>query len=284
MRKSKRLKEKSIQNYQDASKNEMATNDELKSLLIDQKSMIEKQRAESKALGLEIKSEIEGLKKDLDIKYKFLNDRIEGLVSQVTTINNKSEHAISISKESMTLVREQEHAMDNIEMQNDELKKQVKLLKNDLSAQTDRGMRKTLIINGIPEVEGTFESWSVTAKALAEFLGETSKKGCDYYEQYIERAHRCPKKPGKTGPRPIFVCFTDWRVSEDIKFILRTVPNVFAVQMYSAETSSRVETALELRRTLRAGEGKGWKMFVAYPARLMIKKETDEKYSIFKTF
>ena len=54
--------------------------------------------------------------------------------------------------------------------------------------------------------------------------------------------------------------------------------------MHSEATQERVNAAMEHRKELRKAEGKDWKLYVKYPAILMVKKPGDAKYSKLAAF
>ena len=103
----------------------------------------------------------------------------------------------------------------------------------------------------------------------------------------IERAHRGKRKRNNEGgPRPIYAAIDDWRHSEAIKGFFLNRQNdsgVYCDQMYGPRTTWRRSQALKVRKSLKENRTiiKG---YVAFPARLMVMKRGDTKYSLWKDF
>ena len=165
---------------------------------------------------------------------------------------------------------------------------QINVLQRRLEDQTNRSSRKSLVIRGIPEGadEKTWDDTrEVVAAKLADILGQQASDISDK----IERIHRGrPIRAGKEGPRVVHALFYDWNDSEKLKkdfFKLgRRNQNVYIDQKYGPDTDFRRNKAKECRRRL-IEDGTAVKAYVAYPAKLMVKRSAAEKhYSMFEDF
>ena len=108
----------------------------------------------------------------------------------------------------------------------------------------------------------------------------------------LERCHRgnVSKNYKGSGPRPIFAAFYDWNDSEYVKEEFRennisdSSCHIYAEQKYSALTTKRRNLAMLHRKKLKA-EGNISNGYIAFPAKLMVKKKvTDKKYYLEKDF
>jgi len=141
-------------------------------------------------------------------------------------------------------------------------------------------MRNTLVIRGLREKEN--EKWDDTTETLAKFLAHINKKGNDEeIKRQIQRCHRGKIPNVKNGPRAVFVNFVSWKDSQTAKSLIiqnnislkqqgKSV-NVFVDQLYSKELMERRKQALDERNKLKEN-GSLAKMFIKYPAKLMVKR------------
>ena len=145
-----------------------------------------------------------------------------------------------------------------------------------IDEQTDRNMRETLVISGVP---GSEKNWEATKCMLAKFLEELSdwKLHQDLIYNSIVRAHR-----GKDNL--IFVKFCNDSVFTDIKRLNFKKKDIYINQMRSPLVTKRIKKALSLRKLLKDGEGSKWKMFVNDKIELMVNRPGETKYSRYKVF
>ena len=157
-----------------------------------------------------------------------------------------------------------------------------------LEDQTNRGLRKTLVIRNIPEKQN--ESWDDTREIVMDALKTVTKVSDEFLEDSIERVHRgnsTGKDGKKQGKRDIFALFYDWNHAQDIldgfhKHGRGT--GVYIDQMYGPNTTFRRNIALKKRRDLLKTKDieQG---FVDFPAKLLVKrKKTDARYFLFEDF
>ena len=157
------------------------------------------------------------------------------------------------------------------------LRGEVNSLRDELNNQIDRGLRDHLTFYGIQK-NGVEKSWEDTTKVLATWLAEHTEHDYAYFDNAIERCHRGPRNSDKPGPPPIF-CKMRWRVAEEIRRALRGVRDGVVVKdKFSDSTQERRNKALLHRQHLKKNTD-GIKIYVSYPARVMVKKLGEERYS-----
>ena len=190
-------------------------------------------------------------------------EKINSLVQRVKL----NEEALAEQKEHYIVLTQKHLAL------HEELKK----LDASLDDQTNRNMRKTLVIKGVKEPKK--ESWSDTENTVINLLGKHLNIHPDDAYNMIEHAHR----GGTLEPRSIFIRFESWEDSEQVKdefFKLninkKTNTRIVVDQLYSDQVNERRNNAMTHRRTLiAAGTIVGG--YMAYPATLMGKMSKNNK-------
>ena len=116
-------------------------------------------------------------------------------------------------------------------------------------------------------------------------MSKHSKYDAAYFDREIIRCHRGPYNPGKSGPRPIF-CRFNYRTAEVVRelFKFKNYDGVSIRDQFSDATQERVNRALLFRKDLKRSEGNDTKIFIAYPARVMMKRPGELKYTNVKSF
>jgi hypothetical protein len=165
------------------------------------------------------------------------------------------------------------------ELREDQAKQ--KVVREDLNEQIDRSLRDHITFHGIPK-EGPERSCDETTHVLCKWLAANTDKDYDYYDTAIERAHRGPRNPEKSGPPSVF-CKIRWRVAEKLRWSLRGHAVVELKDKYCQDTQTRRNQAMLKRKDLRK-ETPDIKCHVAYPARVMVKKHGEERYNVVTTF
>ena len=163
-----------------------------------------------------------------------------------------------------------------------DLQKESKAAKVDLDDQVNRTLRKTLVFKGIRGQSN--EPWDTTREKLNKIIGKkvpTLKDMCP-----VERAHHW--KPKKEGDEPvesttIFAAFSNWNDAQAVLRASRDGGNFRAEQMFSPAISSRRNQAMLKRRALK-DEGRIEKAYVAFPAKLMVKKKGELIYTLHLEF
>ena len=99
----------------------------------------------------------------------------------------------------------------------------------------------------------------------------------------IDQCHRGRRYDANAEkPRPIFAAMHNWKECEKILAAFRKQRQGIIVDYkYGPRTTKRRGMALDLRRQIK---GQFVSAFVAYPARLMVKKDTSSSYEMFRDF
>ncbi len=147
-----------------------------------------------------------------------------------------------------------------------------------LEDQTNRSLRKTLIIRGVPEANGE-TTWDHTRDVALDALVAATKMKKAGLDESIERVHRGKSNATeKQGKQDIFACFYDWnRVQDLLKEFHKNGrrSGIYVDQMYGPDTAYRRSLALHRRRELiekkEIAHG-----YVDFPAKLMVKYTSDD--------
>ena len=165
-----------------------------------------------------------------------------------------------------------------------DLEKRICGIEELIEERTNRQLRKTLVIRGVPENDG--ERWADTEKILTDNLSKILNIAPVEAQSLIDRCHRGGsveyyKKNGR--PRPIFAAMHSWKKCEEIIWKSRKQRGVFVDYKYGPWTTLRRNLALKRRREL-LDSGELSKAHVAYPARLMGLKGNDKRYKLIEDF
>ena len=207
-----------------------------------------------------------------------LNSKTNNLEESVKFLDNRVENI-------HTSVKSFETKLQDVTETNSILTKKIKVLEARLEDQINRSCRKTLIVKNVPEEVN--ETWEKTKKLVANILNKVCKTNIKP-EENIERAHRGKKNPILKKPRDIHISLFDWNDADDIisgfkKYGLSNPQRIFVEQRYGPDTTWRRNQAMILRKQLKE-ERKISSGYVAYPAKLLVKKFGDDKYSLHKDF
>jgi len=147
-------------------------------------------------------------------------------------------------------------------------------VETNLDDSINRSMRSTLIFRGIPELHDKDQSWDQTTESLIDCL---KKINPDYDQENIrddiERCHR----GGKSEYYKELIINHNKVQGKHSK--------IFVDQMYSKKLTERRKTALSYRlQFLSNSENTGSRLYVKYPAKLMVKRVNSNKYSLLKEF
>ena len=153
-----------------------------------------------------------------------------------------------------------------------------------IEERTNRQLRKTLVIRGVPESDN--ERWVDTEKILTDNLCKILNVALVEAQSSIDRCHgggnlEYYKKNSK--PRPIFAAMHSWKKCEEIIWRSRKQRNVYVDYKFGYLTTMRRNLALKRRREL-LNSGELSKAHVAYPARLMGLKGNDKRYKLIEDF
>ena len=193
-------------------------------------------------------------------------------------------------------LRDENNALKNQLANN---KTNITILEEQIESRTNRQLRKTLVFKGIPETpkeatgskKRTGESWAETEEIVRKKMAEICNISEEASYRYIERCHRAnnSKNYKGSGPRPIFAAFYDWKDSEFVinEFRKNNINDptcrISAEQKFGPMTTMRRNQALVLRKKLKE-EGTIVSGYVAFPARLMVKKPGGDNYYEEKDF
>ena len=161
----------------------------------------------------------------------------------------------------------------------------VKDVEELIEERTNRQLRKTLVIKGIPEGDDE-RSWHDTEVRLAKIFAETLDVSADQAKTLIDRCHRGgnPQYYKKNNrDRPIFAAMHSWKVCEELLWKARKRKNVIIDYKFGPMTTRRRNLALKKRREL-LNNGSLTQAHVGYPARLMGKTKNDKKYRLIEDF
>ena len=217
--------------------------------------------------------------------------RIEDQDATITDL--RSENA---SLESRLQSFESKFESAGVQSQSDDfdvnLHKKVHDLEEEIEERTNRSLRQTLVIKGIPEIKNGKEKWSDTWQLLAETISKTINISYDDSYDMFNRVHRSPPSdhPQMKNKRPIYATLHDWDDCEYLvdKFCKANATNknlnVYYVDYkYGKLTTIRRNEALKRRKELKLSK-QLVSVYIAYPARLMVKKTTDSKYEELEDF
>ena len=231
---------------------------------------------ESKIIDIETKSElncnkIAALEDIVDRNTETINN----LISRIDVLETESKTSKREIKEEITL---------NFNKQVDELSEQIE-------SRTNRQLRETLVIKGVPEAEN--EDWEKTSEILATVISENGNITYHNARNLIKRAHREKPNNMRVGRRNIFAAMFSWKFCEDLKksFRLKGIRDrTFGISIetkYGPLTTWRRNKAMDERRKLKA-DNKIVGGYVAFPARLMVAYPVPEgqklTYTMYKNF
>ena len=170
--------------------------------------------------------------------------------------------------------------VEDLQGENVKIKIELNRARELIDEQIDRSLRDQLTFYGVKRGEDE-RSWSDTTTVLCEWLAKNTDKTADYYDKNIDRCHRGAFNPEKHGPRPIHW----WRVAEEIRDSLgkKYTDGVRITDKFSANTQARLNDALMFRKKLRE-QNTAFKIYVAYPARVMVKRPSSPGYKLEKSF
>lgn len=234
-----------------------------------------------------------------------LNDTIDSLTQ---TLNNTKKHCEKLEQEVRQLREEKTKLASDIKAAN----ANIRAVEERVEERTNRQLRKTLVFRGIPEAAAVTandsrnsstssadtaptaaESWEASKKKIAEAIANVSDITAESAVEMVERAHRSAPNPRYKGtaPRPIFAAIYKWPDAETIvdafrKFnIANPESKVSCDYKYGPMTTKRRSMAFLERKKLKE-TGEIVAGYVAYPARLMVKrsKRDGSKYVCLKDF
>ena len=166
----------------------------------------------------------------------------------------------------------------------------IEKLEEKLEERTNRQLRKTLVFKGIP-LKNRQETWQETEEVLREHIAEIYDVNYEDTDGIIERCHRsAPNKNYKgKNPQPIFAAIYDWKECEKLvdnfrkNNIADRSSQIQCEYKYGPMTTRRRNMALVERKRLKES-GELVSGYVAYPAKLMVKKRGEKEYKLHMDF
>ena len=187
----------------------------------------------------ELRSDIDTLTHNSNVQ----KSEIETLNSKLSELNNQ--------------VVERDESIEELTSYKQLFSSNVKALEERVENRTNRQLRKTLVISGIPEEAN--ESWSATRRILAQTISENLPK-CSYRDaaDMFERVHRSgpTKNTNKQGRRDIFAALHEWDDAEYLTQNFRKLNSknrnlkIYINYKYGPLTSRRRDAALKKRKEL----------------------------------
>ena len=217
--------------------------------------------------------------------------------NKVTTSNNANDinetqtNLLTITTENTERdqrIDKLEAEVSSLKLKNEDLELVVNVHTEMVEDQTNRNLRKNIIIRGIPEGKEEV-SWEDTRAVVANALG----KACNIHPNNIgdmfERLHRGSKREGDDGnnyPRAIFGLLYNWNNVDHLMKELRKHgkdSKIYIDQQFGPITTYRRKLALDKRKTLKDAKTitSGW---IKYPAKLMVRYGEKTKYVMSEDF
>ena len=195
---------------------------------------------------------------------------IESLTARIETLEN-------------LLTKLQNQPKSEVE-QNDNITDRVRAVEELVEEGTNRQLRKTLVIRGIPEQQ--HEKWSDTDSTLSSIIAKTMDIPLQEAGKMIDRCHRGgnPKFYKENNKhRPIYAAMHRWKDCENFIWEARKKRTALVDYKYGPITTVRRNIALKKRREILDSK-LVTKAHVAYPARLMGKGPGDVRYKLIEDF
>ena len=227
-----------------------------------------------------IRDDIAALKIETNMK----NDIIETLQNDIQLVKSTNEELTSANKSLEAKLT----SLENFQVSTVESFRQ---LEEKLEDRTNRQLRQTIIVKGLPEKVN--EKWADTRNILAKHVSKFYKM--DFKDAYVlfERVHRGGGngyQDRKKGKRDIYALCRKW---DDSEFLVwnsfdanKSKPKkdrVVIEYKYGPLTSQRRGEAMKMRKEIL--EEKAYKnAYVKFPALLMARKDGEDKYSLIKDF
>ena len=154
-------------------------------------------------------------------------------------------------------------------------------VEENIEEMTNRQLRKTLVFYGVPETNEE-KDWKATDSLLSKKLSDVLEVDISTAENMIDRCHRGGKKvQGK--PRRIFAAMKNWKDCETIIKSFRQKRAGIVDHKFGPLTTRRRQLALKKRYELK-NSGQSVSGFLAYPARLMGRKDANSGYELIEDF
>ena len=235
-----------------------------------------------------IKKQISDTDNKIDTKFADVFTRIDEISKIADSASTAANNALDTAKQNKTDITTINDSLTKINDKCAQLEKDKITLENKIEDQINRSSRKTIVVRGVKENDK--ETWEDTRVVLAKEIARVANIPEKNASRMIERVHRSRPNAHREGKRDIIAAFYDWNDSE---FVMRKfrdaakkgqTKGIFVDQKYGPLTTMRRNHALLQRKTLIADKSIS-NGYVAYPAKLMIKKnKTDTKYVLHEDY
>ena len=232
------------------------------------------------ALLKPINEEISSLKSSIDTR----DAEINTLKTQIATIQSTNNDLIAANK---TL----EARLSKTEKFQSDATASFQQLETKLEDRTNRQLRQTIVVKGLPEKKN--EKWADTRNALAKYVSKAYQMDIKHAYGLFERVHRGGgdgfdgKKKGK---RDIYALCRHWDDSEELVWRSYNVnkgkskkDRIFIEYKYGPITTLRRGEALKRRKEV-LDEKLYRNAYVKFPAILMGRKDGEDTYSVVADF
>ena len=227
-----------------------------------------------------INDEISSLKAELQLK----NEAINKLSSEMEVVKSTNDELVAANKSL-------EDRISTCEKFQSSALESFKVLEEKLEDRTNRQLRQTIVVKGLPEKEN--EKWSDTRHILAKHVSKAYQIDIKKANALFERVHRGGGEgfeSKKKGKRDIYALCSKW---DDSEFLVwnsfkanKNKPKkdrVFVEYKYGPLTTLRRGEAMKKRREII--DKKQFKnAYVKFPAILMARKDGEENYSVVQDF
>ena len=175
--------------------------------------------------------------------------------------------------------------VDDLTNENIEKAKEIQKLTEDMDDLRNRNMRNNLVLKGFPESTG--DEKENTREIVVAHLAELGGQDYDEVDNIVDRCHRGGRKDKNNNkPRNIYMNLCASRYVDfyiDAAWRKNKNTPIRHERQYTASVNERRNAAmLERKRLKEAGEIIAG--YLEYPAKLMVKKAGETKYTLKDTF
>ena len=234
----------------------------------------------------------------LTIALKPLNEDIASLKSElqarnkeIDNLKSEMEEVKSVNKELVSVTESLKARLVTSEKFQAAALESFKQLESKLEDRTNRQLRQTIVVKGLPEKKD--ETWTDTRNTLAKHISKAYNIEFKKVYSMFERVHRGGGdgyNNSKKGRRDIYALCSHWDDSEllvwgsfDANKKIAKKDRIFIDYKYGPLTTLRRGQALKKRKEIL--EQKLYRnAFVKFPAVLMARKEGEDAYSKIEDF
>ena len=238
------------------------------------------------------------INEQLDVRLKPINDEIASLklelkqkVAEIDHLKSAIVDVKSVNEQLVTANKSLEARLVTLEDFQAASKESFKQLETRVEDRTNRQLRQTIVVKGLPEKKN--ETWTDTRNILAKYVSKSYNMEFKTAYGMLERVHRGGgdgHDNKKKGRRDIYALCSHWDDSELLVWgsfaANRNKPKkdkVFIDYKYGPHTTLRRGEALKRRKEIL--EQKLYRnAFIKFPAVLMARKDGEDNYSKIEDF